>query len=92
MPIPTKKWMVVLSDEQYNWIKDTSDKTDTTGAAVLRALVSQAMNENSVSFRRSLMSAQVQMELDELDRKKQAIADKEKELRAKLGTRERVTA
>lgn len=84
MGVAAKKWMVVLSDDQYDWIKDTSTKADVSGATVLRALISQAMEQNSSDFRRGLMSQQLKAELQALEDKKAEIAEKEKELRAKL--------
>lgn len=93
-PAP-KKWMVVLKDAQYAWIKETSDKSEVSGAAVLRALISQAMDQNSAEFRRNLMGEQLKAELQVLEERKARIEEKEKELRTKLMVRterDRVTA
>lgn len=87
-----KKWMVVLPSEQYEWIKDTAEKAGVSGAAVCRALIAEAMEQNSVEFRRGLMSAQLKAELQSLEDKKAEIATKEKELRLKLSGREKVPA
>jgi hypothetical protein len=87
-----KKWMVVLTNEQYEWIKETADKAGVSGAAVCRTLIGQAMEQNSSEFRRNLMSAQIKSELEGLEEKKARIAEQEKELRLKLGSRERVVA
>lgn len=88
----TKKWMVVLTDEQYDWVKGTAEKADVSGASVLRALISEAMEINSNEFRRSLQSAQLKTELLQLEEKKAQIAEKERELRLKLSGREKILA
>ncbi len=87
-----KKWMVVLSETQYEWIKDVADKSGASGAAILRTLITRAMDQNSSDFRRELMQAQLQSQLEALEEKKARIAEQEKELRSKLGSKERVTA
>ncbi len=92
MPTPTKKWMIVLSESQYDWVKDTSEKANVSGAAVLRALITEAMAINSTEFRRSLMSSQMRSELAALEAKEIEIKEKARELRIKLNGKERVLA
>jgi riboflavin synthase alpha subunit len=85
-----KKWMVVLSDSQYDWIKETSEKTDVSGAAVCRALISQAMEQNASHLHDMLMSTRYKTELQELEEKQRVMAERAKELKAKLSGKERV--
>lgn len=87
--IPNKKWMVVLTENQYEWVKTTSSKAKVSGAAVLRSLISQAMEQNSADFQRSLMSAQLKVELHALEIAKEKLAEKEKEIRLKMTGREK---
>lgn len=90
MPAPTKKWMVVLNETQYDWIKETAEKADVSGATVLRALITDAMSVNSAEFRRNLMSSQLRSELAALEVKQIEITEKAKELRMKLSGKERI--
>ena len=79
-----KKWMVQIEDAQYEWVKDTAEHAEVSGAAVVRALITRAMATDSVEFRKSLLSMNTQTELLKLEEKQTKIAEKMEELRLKL--------
>ena len=92
-----KKWLVVLTEEQHEWIKDTSSKVGLKGSDIVREIVDRVMNEDSKKFRESLANAQLKMKLQSINDKKAALMEEERELKRQLGTtdrtpeRERVT-
>ena len=87
---PPKKWMALLTEDQYNWIKSIAEKTEVSGGAVIRALIAQAMEQNSADFRRGLMSTQLKAELQALEVAKAKLEAKEKEIRMKMNGKEKV--
>jgi len=79
-----KKWMIVVTDEQYEWIKSVSEKTDLKGSDIIREMIARIMDGNPKEFVSSLASTQLKNELMELEQKEQMIAQKTAELRKKL--------
>lgn len=68
-----KKWMIVVTEEQYDWIKSVSNKTGLKGSDIVRELVDRCMTDDPKSFVNSLAATQHKMELEELERKQEAI-------------------
>lgn len=86
-----KKWLAVLRDEQYEWLKDTSKEVGLKGSHVIRELIDRAMTEDNKRFKQSLAQTQLKIKLQNLNDKKAAILEEERELKRQMSN-DRVAA
>ena len=78
----TKKWVTPITDEQYDWVKDTAEATGVSGADIVRAAVELAMKDRE--FKSSLAESQLRLQLASLTAKKSALEAQEKTLQKRL--------
>lgn len=79
-----KKWMIVVTEKQYNWIKEVAETTGLKGSDIVREMVEHTMNNDTKTFISGLATTQYKIELANLAEKRQEIEDKEAELKKKL--------
>lgn len=79
-----KKWMIVLTDEQFEWVKETAEKTGLKGSDIIREIVDRQMNDNPRQFVASLAATQYKMELQELEQQQRALEAKQEEIRKRI--------
>lgn len=75
-----KKWVLVITDEQSDWLKDVADKTNLKGSDIVREMLNNIM-EDDKKFISSLANAQLKIKLQALNDKKAALAEEERELK-----------
>jgi hypothetical protein len=76
-----RKWMASLSDEQYDWVKQTSEDVGIEGSAIIRECIDKCRKENPRQFTDSLISAKAKIQLDDLLDKKATLEEEIKLLR-----------
>jgi len=81
MPNPSKKWMVSLSGDYYDWIKSTAEEAGVKGSEVITELISTIRKEHEEEFKHSLIDAQVRLEQQKLERQKEEIENRIRELK-----------
>lgn len=81
------QWMTTVTDEQKEWLKETAAEAGINGSYVIQELLSRIMADGGKEFKASLVDARVRIQLAELAEKKAEIAEKERELKLKLGTK-----
>lgn len=79
-----KKWLTVITEEQYEWIKDTSEKVGLKGSDMIREILDRAMAEDQKKFRASLANIQVKIKLQSINDRKIALQEEEREVRKQL--------
>lgn len=79
-----KKWLVVITDDQHEWMSDLAESLDIKGTVIVRELLDRAMAEDQRKFRASLSTIKLKAELQSVNDKKAEILEKEKELQKKL--------
>lgn len=76
-----KRWVGVIPDEQYNWIKETMRDVGVKGAYIIQEALAKAQKDKS--FKDSLMAAQVRWKLDQLAEAKAKLEDEIQALKQK---------
>lgn len=61
-----KKWLVVVKDEQYDWIKRTAEEVGLKGSAVVREVIERARTKDNKEIRQSLLQASEREQLEDL--------------------------
>lgn len=79
-----KKWLVVVTDEQYGWIKKTAEETGVKGSTVIREVLDRARTIESGDFKMSLLKSQIKNQLEEREIEKRRIEQEIQALHAKL--------
>ncbi len=65
-----KKWLVIVEDEQYDWIKKMAAKAGVKGSKVVRKALKKAQEENADEIVASLRESKDEEELTKLERQK----------------------
>ncbi len=79
-----KKWLIVLTEEQHEWIKETSETVGIKGSDIVREVIDRTMSEDPKRFQMSLVQAQVKIKLKSLNDRKAAILEEETKLKRQL--------
>lgn len=77
----SKKWMVSLAEDKYEWVKKVADEAEISGSAVIEESLSRAMIDKG--FRIGLIEAKTQIRLRELNERRLSLEEEIKMLRAK---------
>lgn len=77
-----KKWLTVITEEQYDWIKETALAAGLKGSDVVREALDRSMKDRE--FKATLAAAQLKIQLDTLNSKKAALESQTKELQKRL--------
>lgn len=75
-----KKYMIVLTEEQYNWIKTVATETQLKGSDVVREIIDRCMVDNPRQFKASLVNTQMKIKLQALNEKRAALDEEVAEL------------
>lgn len=76
-----KKWLVLVREDQYDWIKKTAAQTGLKGSSVIREVIDRTRTKEQKEVISSLMQAQVRARLEELEEAKEAIEKKISEVK-----------
>lgn len=77
-----RKWITVITEEQYDWIKETAEAAGLKGSDVVREAIDRSMKNRE--FRASLAQTQLKIQLDALNDKKAALESQTKDLQKRL--------
>lgn len=78
-----KKWLVNITDEQYDWIKKTGAEVGLKGSTVVREAIGRAMNKDSKELLSDLIEAQAKEKLDALMEQRRSIEEQIRNVRSK---------
>lgn len=81
-----KKWLVVLTEEQHDWIKTLSQDVGLKGSDIIREMIDRTMGDNPRQFKASLANAQLKIRLQVLNDKRAALEEEAKELKKQLSS------
>ncbi len=87
-----KKWLVVLTEEQHEWIKRTSEEVGIKGSDIVREIIDRVMADNPRQFKNSMANAQLKIRLQALNDKRAAIEEEANELKKQMSGREKQLA
>jgi len=79
-----KKWMTVLEEDQYDWIKKLSTDVGVNGSEVVRAAIERCRNVDAGDFKQTLLQSQIKSQLDRLADERADIAQREQALKQQL--------
>ncbi len=79
-----KKWLSVLEESQYDWVKETAEETGTNGSAVIRAVIDRARKVDVGEFKQQLQEAQIKGQLEKLNAQKNALEEQAQLLKKRL--------
>lgn len=82
-----KKWLAVLEDDQYKWVKETANEIDTNGSAVIRAVIDRARTMDFGDFKKALAESQIKNQLEKLNKQKAELEEQVQELRQRMKNR-----
>lgn len=85
-----KKWLVVVTDEQYDWIKKTAAEVGVKGSVVVRGVMEKVKTIDSGDFKMSLLKEQLKDKLESIENEQKKLDDQKNEIMRKL--KGRVTA
>jgi len=86
-----KKWLVVLTEEQHDWIKATAEEVGIKGSDIVREILDRVMSEDTRKFKASLANTQLKIRLQTINDKRAALDEEVRELKKQMGS-EKVTA
>lgn len=87
-----KKWVLVVTDEQHDWLLMVREKTHLKGSDIVRELISRQMEDDDKKFIASLANAQLKIQLQNINDRKAALAEQERLIRKQFSTSEKVEA
>lgn len=79
-----KKWMTVLDDEQFQWVKQTAKEISTNGSTIVRAAIDRCRTIDSGDFKQAIVQTQLRGQLERLDDEEQQIKQRREALKARL--------
>lgn len=79
-----KKWLVILTKEQYDWIKDTAESTELKGSDIVREIIDDQMKSSPEKFKKRLVDAQKRIELERVMNKIAELESVKKEMTKEL--------
>lgn len=81
-----KKWLMVVTDEQHEWIKTTAREVGLKGSDIVRELIDRVRQEDDRKFKASLAQTQLKNRLQALNDKEAAIQEEKRELKRQMSS------
>ncbi len=78
-----KKWLVIVTETQYTWLKEVAEKTSLKGSDIIGELLNKGMEDRQ--FVASLAEAQLKIKLQKLNDKAMEIEEQREELQKQFG-------
>lgn len=87
-----KKWLVVVEDSQYDWLKKTAADVGISGSVVVRAIIEKARTVEAGDFKISLLESQIKDKIHALQEEKLKVDQELQTLKNKLTPGKKVVA
>ncbi len=87
-----KKWLVVLTEEQHEWIKATAQEVGIKGSDIVREIIDRTMGDNPRQFKNSMANAQLKIKLQAINDKRAALDEEVAKLKQQMTSKEKQLA